>query len=72
MDVAPGEGRDWDSEPKRVKSLPYPRSTRVTAPNGTFDVFWYARAQEILDATCDDAVHQVPMVGFIASRVASP
>jgi hypothetical protein len=54
------------------QKIPYGRTTRVTAPNGTFDVFWYTRAQEILEGSCDNAVHQVPMVGFLASRVASP
>ncbi len=54
--------------------VPYAQPTRVTTPNGTFQVLWYSRSQVArpLSTTCAGCLNQGPTVGLVAARIAAP
>ncbi len=60
------------TDPPQV--IPYAQPTRVTTPNGTFQVLWYSRSQVArpLSTTCAGCLNQGPIVGLVASRIAAP
>lgn len=50
----------------------YGVATQVTSPKGAFAVLWYHRDQQIATAYCAPGVHDVPSVGVVVSRTATP